>query len=788
MRAAIHPRETERIRAVEETGLLDQGVDRVQQSAVRLASEIFGVPIAAVSLVADDRQWFSARCGLDCRETTRDEAFCAHTILSEGPLVVRDATLDPRFRDNPLVTGEPGIRFYAGVPLRSREGLPLGSLCVIDRESRSPSRGQIEALKTLAGLVAAQLDMLRWHRRLEVESSRHRRVLDRERRIAAALPGGIAELRIRDRGDAVQITFASPGLPIALGGPGPSAVDRLAGAFDLLESVDRQDRTRLLEALRTPPGDGRLSIEFRGRSRSGPGEHWFELDAIGRRCRGSIVWNAFICEVTERRRAAREAARLAAIVEHSDEAILSFDLAGRIVSWNPAAEQILGIPAEDALGLEASAVVPPERVEEHRQIFDRTLEGCRTLRIETTRLAADGERRSVISAMSPLRDGSGSVVGVSEILTDITRRKQVESQLAESLRVVDDVSHEFRTPLAVIREFASIIADGIAGPTTEAQAEYLSIIDGAVADLNHMVEDLLDSSRLRAGSLRVERRAIEVPDMFAAMRRGLATKARLRRIEIREAISPDLPTVFADEGKARRVLSNLMTNAIKFSPDGGVVTIAAQPGPGLDEVSISVRDEGPGLSEEEIARLFGRFEQMAAARRSTAKGFGLGLSIARELAWLNLGELSVRSRKGEGATFSFTLPTAGRRAVLEHAATTIHALAADTDPIAMLLAEPASADRAAGDLLHAWMCSCSYATDLVLPAGCCGDAELGVHVFGRTRAPQAWLDRLRRLHAACSAEDPESVPPAEFSIAGVWPPGVEPETWIACSDPSEIPS
>lgn len=788
MRAAIHPRESERLRAVEETGLLDHSADRVQQSAVRLASEIFAVPIAAVSLVADDRQWFSASCGLDCRETTRDEAFCAHTILSEGPLVVQDATLDPRFSDNPLVTGALGIRFYAGVPLRSREQLPLGSLCVIDREPRTPSRGQIEALETLGSLVAAQLDMLRWHHRLGIESSRHRRVLDRERRIAAALPGGIAELRLRDRSDVVQITFASPRLRSVLGGPPRVSARRRDGGADLLESVDPQDRERLLHALRTPPEDGRLAIEFRGRPQAGEDERWFELDAIGRRGRASVVWNAFIGEVTERRRAARAAARLAAIVEHSDEAILSFDREGRIASWNPAAERILGLAADEALGLEAAAILPPERVQEHRQAFSRTTEGSRTLRIETTRLTADGERRSVISAMSPLRDATGEVVGVSEILTDITRRKQVESQLAESLRVVDDVSHEFRTPLAVIREFASIIADGIAGPTTGPQREYLAIIEGAVSDLNHMVEDLLDSSRLRAGSLRVERRAIAVADMLAAMRHGLATKARLRHLELREEIAPDLPTVFADEGKARRVLANLITNAIKFSPDGSVITITAVPGPEPDEVSISVRDQGPGLSAEEIARLFGRFEQMSAARRSTAKGFGLGLSIARELAWLNLGELSVESRKGEGATFSFTLPVADRAAVVKHAARTIHALAADTDPIAMIHVEADSSDPAADDLLHAWVCSCSYATDLVLPAGCCGNGSRGVQVIGRSRAPQAWLERLQRMHAACSREDPESVPAAVFSSAGVWPPGVEPEIWTDQAIPLEIPS
>lgn len=159
--ATLHPREHDRLKAVHETGLVGGDLDRLQMAAVHLAADICQVPIAAVSLIDASRQWFSAICGLTNRQTSRDAAFCAHTILSCEPLVVPDALRDPRFQDNPLVTGDPHIRFYAGIPLCVAGDLPLGALCVKDVVPRELSEQQLESLTTLAGLVAAQLELHR---------------------------------------------------------------------------------------------------------------------------------------------------------------------------------------------------------------------------------------------------------------------------------------------------------------------------------------------------------------------------------------------------------------------------------------------------------------------------------------------------------------------------------------------------------------------------------------------------------------------------------------------------
>lgn len=159
--------EQTRLVALHDIGILDTPAEREFDDITLLASQICGTPIALVSLIDENRQWFKSRVGLDVSETPRDQAFCAHTILNpDETMVVRDATIDERFRDNPLVTGDPKIRFYAGAPLVTQDDMPLGSLCVIDREPRDLNPQQFAALEALARQVSLRLDLRRTAKQL----------------------------------------------------------------------------------------------------------------------------------------------------------------------------------------------------------------------------------------------------------------------------------------------------------------------------------------------------------------------------------------------------------------------------------------------------------------------------------------------------------------------------------------------------------------------------------------------------------------------------------------------
>jgi GAF domain-containing protein len=151
--APLPPDEEERLRALEESGLLDSAAEERFDRLTRIAAALFDVPVALVSLVDRERQWFKSRTGIAATETARDSAFCAHAILGDDVLQVPDALQDDRFADNPLVTSEPRVRFYAGAPLMLKNGTHAGTLCVIDHRARNLDDSQLQLLRDLAKLV-----------------------------------------------------------------------------------------------------------------------------------------------------------------------------------------------------------------------------------------------------------------------------------------------------------------------------------------------------------------------------------------------------------------------------------------------------------------------------------------------------------------------------------------------------------------------------------------------------------------------------------------------------------
>ncbi len=173
--APLHPQEKQRIESLKSLEILDTLPEEDFNQITHLASEICGTPIALISLVDKDRQWFKATRGLNASQTSRELAFCAHAILQEEVFVVEDSSQDDRFRDNPLVTGEPRVQFYAGAPLRSPDGYPIGTVCVIDTKKRTLSSGQLSSLKYLSNQVTRLLQLKKQVRALELSQDELRK-------------------------------------------------------------------------------------------------------------------------------------------------------------------------------------------------------------------------------------------------------------------------------------------------------------------------------------------------------------------------------------------------------------------------------------------------------------------------------------------------------------------------------------------------------------------------------------------------------------------------------------
>ena len=164
--APLPKNEVKRLNVLWQYDVLDTVPEEVFDDLTELASHICEAPVALISLVDEDRQWFKAEVGTSLKETSRDISFCAHAILNDGLLVISDATKDPRFSDNPLVTGPQRIRFYAGAPLVTPDGHALGTLCVLDKKPRKLRPEQLKALRVLAHHVVSQLELRRHAREL----------------------------------------------------------------------------------------------------------------------------------------------------------------------------------------------------------------------------------------------------------------------------------------------------------------------------------------------------------------------------------------------------------------------------------------------------------------------------------------------------------------------------------------------------------------------------------------------------------------------------------------------
>ncbi|MEM6472927.1 MAG: HAMP domain-containing sensor histidine kinase, partial [Planctomycetota bacterium] len=212
-------------------------------------------------------------------------------------------------------------------------------------------------------------------------------------------------------------------------------------------------------------------------------------------------------------------------------------------------------------------------------------------------------------------------------------------------------------------EYAALISDGVAGEINDEQRKLLGVVDDRAADLNQMVDDILDASKLESGMLSASRTRVELRDVVDRALPGLEKKAELREVDLVVDIPDDLPAVFCDDEKAGRVLINLAVNAIKFTRGGGKVIIRARTS-GEEEVLVEVEDNGIGIPETKLNEIFNRFSQVKPRETSVdMKGFGIGLSIAQELVGLNLGAMQVESREGVGSRFGFTVPINRREVV-----------------------------------------------------------------------------------------------------------------------------
>lgn len=416
MQTLAPPDEDERLHALYRYNILDTPVEPAFERITSLASKFFDIPIALTTLIDRDRQWFKSCHGLNIRSTSRQVSFCTHAILSDNVMVVPNAQKDERFADNPLVTGYPGIRFYAGAPLKTPEGHKLGTLCIIDTMPRAPlSAKEEETLADLAALVVDELEL--------------RDALNEARR----------------------------------------------------ETKKRQEGEALLQ-------ETNLKLEMATRAKS---------------------------------------------------------------------------------------------------IF------------------------------------------------------------------LANTSHELRTPISAIIGFSELLSKEVVGSLNQRQSDYTRYIYDSGNHLLALVNDTLDLSKIEAGKMELHLNEVHIPDLVRSAAPIIQERYRDGGVELKIELPQEMNPVFADERRLRQVLYNLLANAIRFTPSGGVVRIVVKDDP--SRVCFAIEDMGVGIDAKDQIKLFQPFSQLDAAK-GRGEGTGLGLAVTKHLVELHNGRIEVESQVGKGSTFRFSIP------------------------------------------------------------------------------------------------------------------------------------
>jgi len=640
------PDEAARLAALRAENLLDTPAEAEFDDVAKIASIICGTPIALVSLVDADRQWFKARVGLDAPETPRDVAFCSHAILQREVFVVSDAFADERFADNPLVTGAPHVRFYAGAPLMDEAGLAFGTLCVIDHEPRTLDPARLEALNALARQVMGVVALRRAMRVVREE----RRAREEAAVIAERFFGLSLDLLCiaSTEGKFVRMNPAWE----AVLGYAPSELEGRA-FMDLVHPDD----VAVTGAEIGRPRDGRRTIPFPNRFRARDGSfHSLEWHAAPEPETGLLF--AAARDVTEQVQANE---RTETILDASASGMLVVADDGRIRYANRAARQLLGYVEAELHAMSVDDLVPSDAVTPHtsyRAAFaaSRVTRTMGTGRVVRAR-CKDGSEREVEITLTPTVMSSGDVTVAT--LVDVTERRAVERLKNEFVSVV---SHELRTPLTSIRGSLRLLEAGVKGSLPEQAARLVGIASSNTERLIRLINDILDIEKIEAGKLELSLAPVRLTECIEAALnsvRGVATAAEVSL----EVDAPGDLVVTADADRLVQVLVNLLSNAVQYSPRSGVVRLVAGLC-GTRHVRCAVADHGPGIAAADVPRLFEKFAQLDASDARAKGGSGLGLAITRAIVLGHRGRIGVDSAPGAGSTFWFELPAAAERAAL----------------------------------------------------------------------------------------------------------------------------
>jgi len=663
--AAIPPNEDERIAALRGYAILDTGSDPCLDRIVKLAARQFDVAIALVSLVDVDRQWFKAKCGLDVDETNRDIAFCSHAILDDDVFVIHDAKQDPRFANNPLVTGSPHIRFYAGAPLITPEGHKLGALCLIDSQPRSDfSLDEQTLLQELAAIAVDQIEMRYAAQDVFALAESQKTVREKQSELELILNN--VPLRIFYKDDKNRILRLNKAAAQSM----DMSIEDAEGAdtYALFPEFAKKYHEDDLEVINS--GKPKLGI-IEQYAPLGKEPNWVRTDKIPYTDPNTGDQFVFVIasditaeqEAEEALRASEE--RYRSLYNDTPVMMHSSDRAGRLISVSDYWLEKFGYDRDEVIGRRSTDFLTEDSarkaIKEVLPVFDKN---GSTKDIEFQIVTKGGAVLDVLISATAERDSDGKIIRTMAVLTDITDRREVERQFAQAQKMesvgqlTGGLAHDFNNLLAVIQGNLELIGPSIKNDekTVKRTAAALSAVDKGA----ELTRRLLAFSRRQM----LETTSIEpnpmIENLGDILRRTLGEE-----IVLECELGDNIPCVRTDISQLESAILNLAVNARDAMPHGGKLTIRShlthldegsiqhedEVSPG-EFVVISVSDTGEGIPAEEIEKVFEPFF----TTKEVGKGSGLGLSMVYGLVKQTGGNVRIDSVVGEGTTVELYLP------------------------------------------------------------------------------------------------------------------------------------
>lgn len=657
MKAPDRPdNETQRLDELYRMDILDTPPEHAFDDITRLAAIVCGTMFSTVSLIDEERQWFKSIVGpLGVSETDREVSFCGHAILGSDIFVVEDALADDRFRDNPVVTAGPMIRFYAGVPLITQGGAALGTLCVFDPKPGSLSDSQREGLVLLAKKVSEQIEQrmantLLDHMGALLDVSSSYVIMfdpfsERVSYVNPALATQLDDTRRRHARPLVQQLFPDLEYERFLT---PDSLKRIDG--------ERRQTTRLCLPSRE---DGQAELRILPHLKAG--RHTCLLLFSDR------------SELNRSRRQFDEARSnvrvLSKVAMQSRNGVVITDPEERIQWVNKSFESLSGYSANEMIGRRPGDFLQgPETSEKDRQRIRKHLDDGEPVVQEILNYSKSGQPYWVEVYIEPIRDDDGRITHFVASQSNITHRKEHDMAIRASRTAAEranraksqflaNISHELRTPLNGIMGTTERLLEQV----PESLTDVVNTLDKSSRHLLSLLNELLDLSHLETGKLVLNETPFqlnavmqEVDQLFQSRAEAVGTKLQL---DLDNA--PD-DWLMGDPVRLKQVLINLVNNAIKFTPQGQVTlsarALAADNEPGdYRRFQLAVTDNGPGIPTQDQARIFESFEQLDNTRARVHGGSGLGLAISRQILRAMGTDITLESTVGAGSRFAFDI-------------------------------------------------------------------------------------------------------------------------------------